>query len=236
MTSTSPRRRRGCAIGLVVALVVVVGGAVLADRVGRSIAQDVAADAVRSQLATSGDVQVEVDGVPFLTQLVSGTLGEVHLTVDEATVSGIDLTDLVVTASDVKIREPRSARQVVATATVPLAQIEQTLREQTGWDLTATIEGDTLVATGAVVGIPVSATFTFSAAGTEGLLAGLQGVTLGGLTVDVASLPDGLGSRLSDLGSLTGDALAGGEITDVQVQEDGLRVTAQLQDVDAADL
>jgi hypothetical protein len=234
-----PRRRRrrvGCLVGLSIALVVTVGGAVLADRVTRSIAQDVAADAVRSALDTTGTVRVDIDGTPFLTQLLGGSLDRLHLYADAATVSGTALTDVQVVATDVAVREPRSAALVVATATVPLSQIEQTLRERTGWDLTATVEGETLIGTGEIAGVAASAAFTLAAGGDAGVTATLQSVTLAGLTVDATVLPDGLGDRLTQLGSLTGDTLAGGEVTDVQVQADGVRITVRLTDVTVADL
>jgi hypothetical protein len=215
----------------VIALVVLVGGAVLADGVTRSIAQDVAADAVRSQIDTTGELTVTVEGTPFLTQLASGTLDRIRLHADGATVSGIAVTDLDVVASDVAVRGDRSAAEVVATGTVPLSQIEQTMRERTGWDLAATVEGQTLVATGAVIGVPVSASFTLAIAEDGSVVPTLQQVSLGGIAVDASALPDGLGARRAGVGSLTDQLPAGATLTDAQVQADGLRITARMQDV-----
>ncbi|HEY0187899.1 MAG TPA: DUF2993 domain-containing protein [Cellulomonas sp.] len=230
------RRRVGCIVGLSIALVVLLGGAALADGVTRSIAEDVAADAVRTAIDTSGDVTVQIDGTPFLTQLVAGSLDQVQLHADAATLSDLQVTDLDAVVTDIAVREPRSAGLVVATATVPLSQIEQTLEDQTGWDLTASVDGETLIASGDLAGVAVSASLTLAAAGTAGVTATLQSVTLAGVAVDPATLPDGLGSRLTDLGSLTGDVLADGSVTAVQVQDDGVRVTVQLEDVDVASL
>jgi hypothetical protein len=226
----------GCVVGLSIALVVLVGGAVLADGVTRSIAEDVAADAVRTQIDTTGDLTVSVEGTPFLTQLASGTLDRIRLHADGATVSGIAITDLDILATDVTVRGDRSAAEVVATGTVPIAQIEQTMRERTGWDLTAAVEGDTLVATGAVLGVPVSASFTVAVAEDGTVVPTLQQVTLAGLAVDASALPDGLGARLGGVGSLTDQLPAGATLTDAQVQADGLRITAQMHDVTADSL
>lgn len=227
----APRRRRGCLVTAVIAVVLLVGGAVLADRVAHGLAQQAAADAVRQRLDSSGEVAVDIRGFPFLTQLASGTLDDVRLRADAAQLESLSLTDVDVTAADVRIQEPRSARDVVATGTVPTSVLQDTLRDASGWDLTLTTQGSDLVASGEVLSIPVSVSIAMGADPATGLTATITGAQLGGLTVDAAALPDGLGVRLTDVGGLTDRLPAGASITDARVRSDGLRVTVHLTDV-----
>jgi hypothetical protein len=225
----SPRRRLGCLIGSTLAVLVVVGGALLADRVTHGIAEDAAADAVRSRLSAA-DLAVRIDGFPFLTQVVGGTLDDVHLAASGAVLQGLEVTDLDVAATGVAIREPRGAEHVVATATVPTAVLQTLLREKTGWDLELTVDGETLVAGGALAGVPVSVGLTVAPAGAEGLTATITGATLAGLTIDAGALPDGIAGRLTELG-VVDELPAGASITGATVAADGLHLVVELDDI-----
>lgn len=225
----TPRRRVGCVVGLTAAVLVLVGGTLLADRVTHSLAQDVAADAVRSQLGAV-DPRVDITGFPFLTQLARGTLDDVHLTASGATLRGLDVTDLDVVATGVAVQEPRGAEHVVATATVPTAALETLLRERTGWDLALAVDGESLVATGAVAGVPVGVSLTLAPAGAEGLVATITSASLGGFTIDAGLLPDGLASRIAEV-DVTDQLPAGAEVTGAVVGPDGLHLTVELADV-----
>lgn len=237
MTRTrNPRRRVGCLVGLVLAVVLLAGGTLLADRVTHSIAEDVAADALRSHLDATGEAEVAIQGFPFLTQLASGTLDDVRLLADAATLRGMDLVDLDVTARRVAVHEPRGAESVIATGTVPIATLESLLRERTGWDLTLTVDGSTFVAGGDLSGVPALVGLTMAPAGVDGLTVTIASALLGGLDVDAAVLPDALGSQLPDIGVLTEQLPASASITAATVQADGLHVTVELADVTFADL
>jgi hypothetical protein len=225
----SPRRRVGCVVGLSLAVVLLVGGTLLADRAGHSIAEDVAADAVRSQL-TATDLDVAIEGFPFLTQLARGTLDDVRLQASTATLQGLDVTDLDVTATGVAVREPRGAEHVLATATVPTAALQALLQERTGWDLTLTVEGEDLVAGGSVAGVPVAVALAVAPAGPDGLTATVTSASLAGLTVDAGLLPDGLAARLSEI-DVTDQLPAGASVTGATVRADGLHLTVELVDV-----
>jgi hypothetical protein len=225
----TPRRRVGCLVGSVIAVVVLVGGALLADRVTHSLAQDVAADAARSKLSAA-DLDVRIEGFPFLTQVVGGTLDDVRLTAPAATLQGLSVVDLDVTATGVAVREPRGAEHVVATATVPTAALESLLRERTGWDLTLTVDGQTLVAGGAAAGIPASVAFTVAPAGAEGLTATITGASLAGLGIDASLLPDGLASRFTEF-DVADEIPAGARVTGATVAADGLHLVVELDDV-----
>lgn len=225
----SPRRRVGCVVGLTGAVLVLIGGTLLADRVTHSIAQDVAADAVRSQLGAV-DPEVDIAGFPFLTQLARGTLDDVHLTASAASLRGLEVTGLDVVATGVAVREPRGAEHVVATGTVPTATLEQLLRERTGWDLALAVDGETLVATGAVAGVGVGVSLALAPAGADGLVATITSASLGGFTIDAGLLPDGLASRIAEV-DVTDQLPAGAEVTGAVVGPEGLHLTVELADV-----
>lgn len=236
MQTTPVRRRRriGCVVGLVLAVALLVGGTLLADRVTRGVAEDVAADAVRQKTSATA-VRVTVEGFPFLTQLARGTLDDVRVRATSATLRGLDVTDLRITATGVAVREPRGAEHVRATATVPTAALEDLLRDRTGWDLALRVDGDRLVAEGEAAGVPAAVTLTLAAAGADGVTAAIESATLGGLTIDAGVLPDGLASRITEL-RLTDQLPAGARVTAATVQADGVHLAVELDDVTLDDL
>ncbi|GAA1946943.1 DUF2993 domain-containing protein [Microbacterium deminutum] len=132
-TAPAPRRRR--AWPWIVAIVIVVGLAIVAWFAGEAIARNLVVKTIRDQVITQlalpagQDVRVDVPG-PILPQLIGGTLGEVTIASDDVPI-GSFAGDVVVTAHDVPIRGGDMAG---ATARVTLD--EQQLRE-----LMATVDG-----------------------------------------------------------------------------------------------
>ncbi|MFC7535462.1 DUF2993 domain-containing protein [Actinoplanes sp. GCM10030250] len=86
-----PRRHRGRAllVVLLVLLVLLAVGLVALDRFGASYAERVLADRVaeevRNQKSTSGQPEVTIAGVPFLTQVLAGDYQEIHIEVPDLT-------------------------------------------------------------------------------------------------------------------------------------------------------
>ncbi len=106
-TDQRPRRRRGRGLLIVVLvlLLLLFGGLMLADRFGRSFAEGVIADKVteqvRAQKASSDTPEVDIDGFPFVTQVLSGEYQEIriqlpHLTapIDPERKAALDLLDI----------------------------------------------------------------------------------------------------------------------------------------------
>lgn len=75
--ATRRRRRRGT--GWLVALVIVIGLLVAADRIGVVVAQHIAADRIKSSQHLDRTPTVTVRGFPFLTQVIGGTLNRVDV-------------------------------------------------------------------------------------------------------------------------------------------------------------
>ena len=80
-----PRRRRGGRVlgGFIVLLIVIVAVLAVLDRVGASYAESMISDRVAQQVAkqkaTSDKPDVTVEGIPFLTQVVTGQYQEIKI-------------------------------------------------------------------------------------------------------------------------------------------------------------
>jgi hypothetical protein len=84
-------RRRGRRILVLVVLVVVVlllAAVVVAETVGRSLAEDRIESELREQLGGAGAVEATVEGFPFTTQVLAGSLERVRVTAPDLIVGG----------------------------------------------------------------------------------------------------------------------------------------------------
>lgn len=94
------RRGSGCLILVLVLVVIVCGIGVVVDRLVASAADERLTSAVSANLRENGTpaqtTEVETDGFPFLTQLLSGDFdgGDVHLTNVETPQGTVDRVDL----------------------------------------------------------------------------------------------------------------------------------------------
>ena len=131
-------------IVVVVAVLVALGlVGVVADRAVASSAESRITAAVESNLPGATGVSTQVSEVPVLTQLASGSLR--HVTVSMLTLpsKGVTLDDVIVDVHDVTTSTPYTAGRVQATASIPTDQ----LASQLGTDWTVRTDGDALVAT-----------------------------------------------------------------------------------------
>ncbi|QGQ18130.1 DUF2993 domain-containing protein [Cellulomonas sp. JZ18] len=216
--------------GTVVTLVVVAGAAVVADRVAVGVAEDRAADVVTEQLDVSGRPEVTIHGFPFLTQLLGRSLDDVDAAADGITLEGVDATDVRVHARDVGLVAPYTVGDARVEATLPPASLERVLADRTGLDVTLTVDGDALRASGEVLGLDLSAALVPRVEdGT--LLVDLADVALGERRLDVADLPGGLGRAVSDVPVPVEGLPDGVVLTSAAVVPDGVRVSARGTDV-----
>lgn len=217
-------------VGLVVALVVLLGGALVADRVARSRAEAVAEQRVRERVDVQGDLVVGLDGFPFLTQLARGRLDRVTGSADQATFGSLSLTDVEVEATGVSTRSPASAESTDLEATVSAATLQAAARERSGLDLTVTVESGEIVVSGQALGLTLSASAT-PRVDDGALFVDLGSVQVGGLDVDVDSLPAALRNRLTDLEVPVDELPDGLVLRSATVVADGVRVSATGTDV-----
>jgi hypothetical protein len=222
--------------GLLIALVVVLGLAVAADRIAVGIAEDKVAEQLAAKGGLAGTPSVDIAGFPFLTQAIAGDYDDVRISLTAA-----DLGQPAGTRADVRlhgVHVPLSSVLSGSVSQVPVDRIDGTatlsyalLAAQLGGDTTLRREGDGLRITKTVE--VLGQTLPLTAVGT---------VTLDGndLVVDVqkaagagVDIPGFLVDRVSDLLDIryTVPALPFGlRLTGVEPADDGVDITVAAQD------
>jgi hypothetical protein len=177
--------------GLVVVLVLLLGLAVVADRVAVGIAEDRVAQELAAQGGLQGTPEVDVTGFPFLTQAVAGRYDDVRISL-----SADQLGQPEGTRADVALRGVRVPLGSVLSGSVqqvPIDRIDGTatlsydlLAAQLGGDTTLRREGDGLRITKTVelLGqtIPLTAAGTVSLDGND-LVVDVENATGAGVDV-----------------------------------------------------
>lgn len=219
--------------GVVVGVIVlVVGGAFVADRVVASTVERQAQQAVEDNLdGVVGKPSIDIGGFPFLTQVIKGSIDEVTGSVDGVTIEGIPATDVTFDATNVTTSEPYTAGTASISATLPTASIDQIIADQTSLDVTVSIDGDNLKATGKILGVTLSANLLPRAEDGK-ILVDVEDLAIGGASVSVDSLPRAIGNKLTDIEIPVKTGLPEGlTLSEVTVVDDGIRITASGTDV-----
>src|SRR5437588_3933470 len=114
--------------GLVIALILVIGLVIAADRIGLVVAQDEIAKNVATQYGLDHKPKVTTKGFPFLTQALGGRYGEIDVNVGDFAQAGVHLTGTVVALKGVDAPLSDAAHgdasqfvadEAISTATVP---------------------------------------------------------------------------------------------------------------------
>ena len=222
--------------GLLITVVVLLGLAVVADRVAVGLAEDKVAEQIASKGGLAGTPSVDIAGFPFLTQAFAGNYEDVRISL-----TAHDLGQPAGTRADVRlhgVHVPLKSVLSGSVSEVPVDRIDGTatlsyelLAAQLGGDTTLRREGDGLRITKTVE--IAGYTLPLTAAGT---------VTLDGddLVVDVqkasgsgVDVPGFLVDQVSDLLDLryTVPALPFGlQLTSVQPADDGVRIGVAAKD------
>ncbi|WP_426593955.1 DUF2993 domain-containing protein [Cellulomonas sp. McL0617] len=219
--------------GIVIgAVVLAVGGAFVADRVVASTVEKRAVQAIELNLdGVVGTPTVDIGGFPFLTQVIRGSLDDVSGQVDGVSIEGIPATDVTIDAKDVTTSEPYTAGSATIKATLPTASIDKIIADQTKLDITTSVDGDTLKATGKVLGVTLSAGLVPSVQDGK-LLVDVHDIAIGGVSVSVDSLPKALASKLDNIEIPVKAGLPEGiTLSAAEVVDDGVRITATGTDV-----
>lgn len=219
--------------GLLVVVLLLLGLAVVADRVAAGVAEDRVGAAIAERAALSGEPEVDIAGFPFLTQAIGGRYDEVQisLTADELGQPEGTAADVVLHGVEV----PLSAALSGSVDQVPVERIDGTatlsyalLSSELGSDTTLEPEGDGL-----------RITRTVEILGQQVPLTAAGDVVLEGsdLVVDVeqaagagVEVPDWLLEQATDLLDLryTVPALPFGlQLTSVTPDEEGVVVTVE---------
>ena len=217
--------------GGAVVLVLVLAGAVAADRVAVGAAQNVGARELKSAVpGIVGEPSVVIGGFPFLTQVAAGTLDQVTVRADALTVDDVKVTDVRVDAAGVAIDKPRTVHRAVLTGTLSPQALQRLLASRAGVDLALRIDQNRLVASDALFGVEIE--FVLVPRVQDGAIrVDVTTVTVGGHAVDVTDLPGALATRLSDFAVPVDGLPAGVVLTGIAVRAGGVRITATGTDV-----
>lgn len=221
---------------LLVVLLLLVGLAVVADRVALGVAEDRVATELVEKGGLQGSPEVEIAGFPFLTQAIGGTYDDVRISLTAEQLGQPEGTRADIVLHGVEV--PLSSVLSGSVAEVPVERIDGTatlsydlISDQIGSDTELSREGDGLRITRTVDILGQSLRLT--AAGQ---------VTLNGsdLVVDVAEasgagidVPDWLLERATDLLDIryTVPALPFGlQFTAVTPAEDGVDIRVEAED------
>jgi hypothetical protein len=218
---------------LLVALVVVLGLLLVADRVGAAVAADAVASQVQASTRLASEPEVEIDGFPFLTQALAGRYGEVTVQARDVPAGELTLSRLDATLSGVQV--PLSQALSGSVTRVPVAGV--TARALVAYDelsrrsgdrrLTVAPAGDRVRVTGSaqVLGRTVTATAVSRIEVVDGaLLVTAESYTVGDAAADDL-LTRALGGRLDLRIPVTGLPY-GLQLTAVDVRDDGVSVRA----------
>ena len=196
------RRRSGCLVAVLVLLVLVVGALVVADRVAVRVAEGRVAEQIAARGGLAATPDVDIAGVPFLTQAAAGTYRDirVRLTADElgqpaGTRADISLHGVHVPLSDVLSSSVQQipVDRVDGTATLSYAL----LAEQLGGGTTLAADGDRLRITGTIevlgLDLPLTAVGTVRLDGQDVVIDVAQA------SAGAAPLPPAVVRRAADL-------------------------------------
>lgn len=234
-----PRRRGRGLLALLVALVVLAGLAVVADRVIVGQVEQGVTDSIETSIDADA-VTTSIEGFPFLTQIVGGEIRRIDLTAASAVLEDVPFSDVDAVVTDLPFdlgtRALGNAGTVTASGTLSTAAL-QTLLERELTDLPdvtlAANEGTVVASTDLVGGLTLDVTLLPRAA--DGQIAVDVGtLTVAGFDVPVTDLPAGLAARLTDLRIDVPGLPPGLEISGLDVIDAGVRVTVAGTDVDLA--
>jgi hypothetical protein len=222
---------------LLVVVVLLLGLALLADRVAVGVAEDRVATELAAEGGLAGTPEVDIAGFPFLTQAVAGRYDDVRISLTAAELGRPEGTRADIALHGVHV--PLSAVLSGSVREVPVDRVDGTatlsydlLAAQLGGDTTLRREGDGLRITRTVE--LLGYTLPLTAAGT---------VTLDGdeIVVDVeraagagADVPGFLVSRVSDLLDLryrVPPLPFGLQLTGVRPTDAGVEVQVEAEDV-----
>jgi hypothetical protein len=214
--------------GLVIFLILVIGLIIAADRIGLWVAQDQIAKNVASQYDLDHKPEVKIKGFPFLNQALNGRYGEIDVNVGDVTQLGVHLTNTVVTLKGVNAplsdaMHGDASKMVADTATSVATVSYADVDKQAPRGLKVSAKGKELQVRGpvTVLGLSrtVTATVTVRPSG-RSVRVLPQTVDAGGTTIPVTLVQQAFSFTMPVKGLPLNT-----RISDVQVGQDGLRVT-----------
>lgn len=223
------------AVGWLVTLVVLLALAVVADRIAVRVAERAAVDAFEQGADDVAGATLDIGGFPFLTQVARGGLAHVTASADTASFGGFAVTDLTVEARGVGIAPPYQVETGTASALLAVADLEEALREQTRLSGELTTEGDTLVLSGSVLGLPMSVAGSLRVADADTLAIDVVSVDTGSGPLPVDDLRPAAAALLTGI-EVSLSLPEGVALESLEVADNAVRLTVTGTDVALEDL
>ncbi|GAA1408589.1 hypothetical protein GCM10009600_25530 [Oerskovia paurometabola] len=215
-------------------LVVLVLVLVVVDRVTVRIAEGTAVRSMEQGDVELTDANLDILGFPFLTQVAGGELDHVTGSAATATFGGYTVTDLDLDARGVSTSDPYVVRSGTATGLLEPSSLDAVVTKAAGNPVTFSTEGDLLVASMDVLGVPLSARLTPRVDGNT-IAVDVSALTLGPATITISDLPAPIAKLVTNL-TVPLDLPQGVSLTSVGVSDGAIRVELSGKDVALADL
>lgn len=227
---------------LVVIAILLIGGVIVADRLGVRMAEDEIAKQVSAQYQLETEPDVTIHGVPFLTQALGGEYGQIDVALGAMTQRGVTVQDTRLELAGV--RAPLSdvingdtsnitARTATVSAVVPYAVLQKyapqgvTRLSPRGSDLQARVAGS-------VFGLRMSGSIVASLKATS------KGITVTPESISNSSGPQVPLSVLRQRFAFTVPVQnllpMGARVSELEVTPAGLRIGASVDDVELENL
>ncbi len=208
-------------VGIVVAVIALVGVAFVGERVASATVASKISAAVTDAVPGIGSVSTTIEDGPVAPQLAKGSLSHVNVVMNDVPLQGgMKLDQVNVDLTDVSTSTPRTAKAVVANATLTTGQIQKLLGD--AWKVTPQGDALKIATTGA---LPI--TGTVKPVVSDGkLMLDLTGVTVLGISVDPANIPSAIKDRLNELTAGFGSLPLGLQLSSVTVTPAGLQIAA----------
>ena len=180
--------------GLVVLVLVLVA----VDRVTVRIAEGTAVRSMEQGDVELTDANLDIQGFPFLTQVAAGELGHVTGSAATATFGGYTVSDLHLDAQGVATSDPYVMESGTATGLLAPSSLDAVVSEAAGEPVSFSTDGDLLVASMEVLGVPLSAKLTPRVDGNM-IAVDVSALSLGPATITISDLPSSIARLVSNL-------------------------------------
>lgn len=214
---------------LLVAVALLVGAAVIVDRVLRATAEDRIAKELTAAVEVEGVPDVTVEGFPFLTQLAAGELDSVRARADGVATAGVRLLDVTAHAQAVTVAQPSTAGRLDLQGTLPDETLQQLVDEQVPGVRVSSAEDGVHLST-EVLGLDLALVAAPEVAD-GGIAVRVTQVRLGGAAIDAKDLAPLVGPDLLELEVEVPDLPLGLRLVDARPGDGGLRLTLAGEDV-----
>ncbi|MFJ4108729.1 LmeA family phospholipid-binding protein [Oerskovia enterophila] len=219
---------------LIGGLVVLVLVLVVVDRVAVRVTEGAAVRSMEQGDVELTDANLDIQGFPFLTQVVGGELEHVTGTAATATFGGYTVSDLHIDARGVSTRDPYVLQSGTATGLLAPSSLDAVASEAAGSPVTFSTDGNLLVASMSVLGVDLSARLTPRVDGNT-IAVDVAALTLGPATITISDLPRPIANLVTNL-QVPLDLPTGVTLTSVGVTDGAIRVELSGTDVALADL